>query len=505
MSGDPLDGLPRPHGAAGALAAAGSQWTGGAEALGHTAQMLAQMSGRVLAQAWSGAAAIACAGQCARNAALVAMAADAFQVGGSALTRYAATLSDAQAQWDQARRLADQALADEAEHERRLTMSPDPLALVNPIDYFWTSPLRGQARAMAQTAIDTVRTAAQQAAGALTDTLRPFLPKPPPPEKHHWYTPVTDFAGGAFDAVKDPVVMVGGLVGLHGDVSDNWSDLGHGIAHGFTHPVDFGKALIDWKDLSEGSYSRWLGNLAPTAAAAFFTGGTSAATKGAEALDAVSVTGKSLEGLSEAEKAALLARGEELVEGSVGSEAAAKSLTAEGRLDYSAAFDDELRNFSEITTQGTVTLDHDLWLANVHDGSVPLNAGRSLKYSAPLDDVLANSRGGFVEKLALVPDWGPRTDVSIIHVPEGTSVTMAEGTTAAQPSYMKVLGQDVVRPLGAKGGGGVQVLLADVDRNWVVWTGKAPWPTTAQVAQQAAAGGLTVRTSDALADLAQPG
>ena len=67
--------------------------------------------------------------------------------------------------------------------------------------------------------------------------------------------------------------MVGGLVGLHGDTSDNWSALGSGLAHGITHPLDLGKAIINWEDLSPGHYSRWAGELVPSIAAAFFTGG----------------------------------------------------------------------------------------------------------------------------------------------------------------------------------------------------------------------------------------
>ena len=46
-----------------------STWTGGLEALGDTSQVLIGMVGRLLAQAWSGQAAMACAGACSRDAA----------------------------------------------------------------------------------------------------------------------------------------------------------------------------------------------------------------------------------------------------------------------------------------------------------------------------------------------------------------------------------------------------------------------------------------------------
>ena len=535
MSDDPLAGLPRPIGEPGTFSALGSRWTAGATALGHTSQGLIAMTGRLLAQAWSGQAAMACGSACVRDAGMLAMTADAYDIGGAALSTYATQLQAAQALWDRARRLADQALADERQHVLHLEQqaqhptttttpgtattlpqllgaAPVPPAstgpfIPSPIDFFWQSPLRATARAMAQQAIDDAERAANTAAGAMEQTVQPFLPKAPPaaPKKEsHWYSPFTDFADGAWDAVKDPAVMIGGLVGLNGDTSQNWANLWGGLEHGFTHPLDFGKALIDWQDLSHGNVARWLGALVPTAAAAFFTGGAAAGVKGADAVGIASKTGKTLDDLTEAEKAALLARGEPLVPGSVGLEGEAKYLTAGGDLDYSGVFDSELRNFTDITTKGPVTLDSDLWLANLHDGTMPLNTDRSLKFSAPLDEVLGQSRGGYVDRLALPPQWGPRSEVSIIHIPEGTDITLAKGGTAGQPVNLTLGGHDTGLKIGTKSGGGVQVLLKEVDKNWVVWTGKAPWPTPGAVAGKAAAGGLVIRVPDALSDLAQP-
>lgn len=129
--------------------------------------------------------------------------------------------------------------------------------------------------------------------------------------------------------------------------------------------------------------------------------------------------------LSEAEKPALLARGEPLVAGAVGNQAASMFLTKGGR-----------------------------GLANVHDGTAPLNAGHSLRFGAPLG------------------------------------------------------GKPVELPTGIKLGGGPPVLLHDVDRQWVVWTGKAPWTGAApNRVRGAAVGGATatvVCLPDVLADLGTP-
>ena len=364
---------------------------------------------------------------------------------------------------------------------------------------------------MAEQAISDAKHAATTASAALDATIKPLLPKPPPQKKpeHHWYSPVTDFLGGAWDSVKDPVVMVGGLVGLHGDTSDNWSALGHGLAHGITHPLDLGKAIIDWNDLSSGHYSRWAGELVPSIAAAFFTGGGAAAVKGADAVNATAKTGKALEDLTDAEKASALARGDDLIPGaSAGQEATARYLTDSGRLDYSYNVENEFSNFRTMTTNGTVTLDHDLYLANVHDGTAALNAGRSLKYGAPLDSVLANTRGGFLQKTALVPQWGKRTDMSLLQIPAGTDVTMTAGTTSAQISThsLTIAGHKLTVPTGVKVGGGPQVLLHNVDRQWVVWTGKAPWadagPNVVKGVTVGTATAGVVRAPDVLSDLA---
>jgi hypothetical protein len=114
----------------------------------------------------------------------------------------------------------------------------------------------------------------------------------------NWWDGAVDQLGGFADGVRDgvvePVKMVGGLVGLNGDVTDNWSDLGSGIAHGVRNPTDFGKALIGWDDLSAGNYGHWAGELAPGLVAAFFTGGAAAGLKGADAAATTARAGQAL-------------------------------------------------------------------------------------------------------------------------------------------------------------------------------------------------------------------
>jgi hypothetical protein len=199
-------------------------------------------------------------------------------------------------------------MAEERAHHQAAAAALNPAAAVAPSadplgvgsasfgDLIWQSPLRAVARARAEQAVADATGSARQATAALEATLAPFRPPPPAPvhQESHWYDQVTGFFGGVYDGVAEPVGMIGGLVGLNGDVSDNWAALGSGLLHGVTHPVDFGKALIDWDDLSKGNYGHWAGELAPTIVAAIFSGGAGAAVKGVDATAAAERAGTAL-------------------------------------------------------------------------------------------------------------------------------------------------------------------------------------------------------------------
>jgi hypothetical protein len=93
---------------------------------------------------------------------------------------------------------------------------------------------------------------------------------------------VGDFFEGAWDAVKEPAVMIYHLTPFSADWQKSWGDLGHGLAYGVSHPVEFGKAVINLDALKERGVAYWLGNLAPAAAATLLSGGAAAGVRGAE-------------------------------------------------------------------------------------------------------------------------------------------------------------------------------------------------------------------------------
>lgn len=117
---------------------------------------------------------------------------------------------------------------------------------------------------------------------------------------------IGDFFTGAWDAIKDPAVMLYHLTPLHSGWTDEWSQLGHGLSYGVTHPGEFGKALIGLDMLEEKGLAYWLGNLAPAVAATVMTGGGGAAVRGA---DAVAAVDRAAVGLEEASTLARVAEG----------------------------------------------------------------------------------------------------------------------------------------------------------------------------------------------------
>lgn len=109
---------------------------------------------------------------------------------------------------------------------------------------------------------------------------------------------IGDFATGAWDSVKDPALMLYHLTPLANDWTTEWGNLGHGLAYGATHPLQFGKAIIGLDALQQRGLAYWLGNLAPTAAATILSGGAAGAVRGA------TTTEKVVEGTATADRLA---------------------------------------------------------------------------------------------------------------------------------------------------------------------------------------------------------
>ena len=111
-----------------------------------------------------------------------------------------------------------------------------------------------------------------------------------------------DVLSGAFDSVVG-IGKLGWDISPIREVIDpagytkSIDDLGKGLETAVTHPATFGKALIDWKDLTDGHPGRAVGELLPTIALTVFSGGAGAAAKGADAAATLDRTGAAVEAL----------------------------------------------------------------------------------------------------------------------------------------------------------------------------------------------------------------
>lgn len=260
---------------------------------------------------------------------------------------------------------------------------------------------------------------------------------------------VGDFFEGAWDAIREPAVMLYHLTPLNDDWTDHWENLGDGLAYGVTHPLEFGKAMLNLEALEERGLSYWLGNLAPAAAATILSGGAAAAVRGAGGAATLSRTAR---GVAAAERAAGAAR---LVTGARDLSKLEVSAGRAGRLDYASHFADDLANFEGGKAwlhEGP--LDRDLTLVQypVGDGT-----RATAKWWTSTDEGnLAQTMDDVHRRLALLPEWGDRNAVRVARIPEGTEVEYLYGRTAAQV-------QDGV----VYAGHGEQFRFRDFDEQWI--------------------------------------
>jgi hypothetical protein len=155
------------------------------------------------------------------------------------------------------------------------------------------------------------------AVGALPTIAVPGPPAPPQQAEEKdkpWYEDALDTAGhaaswtgqllGAGKGVGEGVVGIGkGGVELYrlssfnqafnpDDYDQAQQQFDDSTSFAWHYPGDFGKAVINWDDLSHGRYGEWAGNLAPDAALAFFTAGAgTAATRGLRGAETVGEVG----------------------------------------------------------------------------------------------------------------------------------------------------------------------------------------------------------------------
>lgn len=133
------------------------------------------------------------------------------------------------------------------------------------------------------------------------------------------------------------------------------------------------------------------------------------------------------------------------------------------RLNYSRNFLTDAQNFNPgyVVFQGPV--EEDIVLVQYH-ANIPLETKdgkpkRSLKWWTTVDQAKQIATADDAcERLALLPEWGPREVMSVARIPKGTQVTFMIGEAAPQKSWDGVTFQ----------GGGVQMRFLDFDKSWIL-------------------------------------
>ena len=126
--------------------------------------------------------------------------------------------------------------------------------------------------------------------------------------------------------------------------------------------------------------------------------------------------------------------------------------------DYSRQFEGELDNFNSGYKIKNI-VDKDLYLVQFHS-SAEVGNGRSLKYWTTFDEANGISTvDGYMNRMALMSNWGARDNVSVAKIPAGTKIKYAVGTAKEQ-----------VGAIESRPGGGLQVLFEQFNDSWVIET-----------------------------------
>ena len=227
-------------------------------------------------------------------------AAEAFAGTGAAVASYRAVLVDAQASARQAVAIFEDAEAASTGWHRQVAAfeqakraaNGDPVAgrtlPASPSSYDPGSDDRDRARVVLGDARERVRAAGDRAARR-TEAAWADAPREP-----RWWESaghfVAEIGRGAWEATAGLAELAWSISTVRMMVDpEGWerdvTGLAEGLAYGVTHPVEFGKAILDWDTWAE-SPGRAIGHLVPDLLLTLATAGAGAAARGARAAKA---------------------------------------------------------------------------------------------------------------------------------------------------------------------------------------------------------------------------
>ncbi len=217
--GDPLAGLTLPPGDPGSLYATAATYSAMGSGLESSASRQSQAMAGV-GPAWIGNGAVSC------QAAVNQLGASSRKVATSAnnaavvLKTCAGRWEQAKARWAQAQNLAAQATAEEAAQRNRVSQQAaagNPVAGIDQaLGLAYESPLRSQATALGQAAIDDFNAATNTAKGGLAGAAAPITPHIPRAPAHQGGL-LNDLKGVAKASVRDLQTVGNWTLGFLGD------------------------------------------------------------------------------------------------------------------------------------------------------------------------------------------------------------------------------------------------------------------------------------------------
>lgn len=429
----------------------------------------------------------------------------AFGAAAGTLRDYARVLREAQAEAARAVRMYEQGVAETARWQaqvaayegavRRLAAAAEPdeppaqPSRARPSSYDPGADDVRQAQALLSQAREDVERAATRAAGVLRSAADDA-----PREKRWWekaWHQVSEFGKGAWEATAGTVTFLYSVtLQMYVDPqawASDVADVGRGLIWGVQHPVEFGKAVLDWETWKTNP-ARALGRLVPDLIATVASGGAGAALRGtrglrslsrATALERAGLRIDDVARLSQADAAAVIARGDRFTP---------RTLTdLNGRTPQETEFGAPGPAGSWKDTPASFDSVPERWvLTNLHGSTRP---GSHSFWSDPRELLEVGDEAAAMERFALLDEWYgggspagylPRDEVTIRIFEPGEAQRVQYGHLGPQTADAVTADPFTGVPRRQHVEGGAQQWLSqNPETLWDVpvstWQGPPPW------------------------------
>lgn len=452
--------------------------------------------------------------------AALSTAGECFSAASAALRDYARVLRAAQDDAARAVRLYEEGVAETRRWQAQVRAyeadASRSSAHAHPSSYDPGADEVRRAQGLLAQAREDVERAAARAAGVLRGAADDA------PREPRWFSKVwrqvSEFGRGAWEATAGTVTFLYSvtlqLAVDPGGWASDLADVGRGLAYGVQHPVEFGKAVLDWETWQTNP-ARALGRLVPDLVATVASGGAGAAVRGtrglrslnrATALQRAGLTLDDVPRLSQAQAAEVIARGNGF---------RPRTLRELNRAEpRETRFDarEQVESWKEPPVTHAVVPER-LVLTNLHD-SGPRPKSHSF-WSDPRELLAVPDEAAALDRFALLDTWyrpggtgdyAPRDEVSIRVFAAGEAQPIQVGQVGPQSAGVVTRDPFTGVPRDQHAAGGAAQWLSKNPRElWDVpaptWQGPPPWaarldPAAWRGAAAGAGGGAAAAVGD---------